>query len=93
MLNFNRDSVQFQDGKEGGGNFVKGLDINGPPGLPRPFLVKKGGMGDVILDSSDSEEEVDDDELNFARLESDHGSRQSSEKSAGVDDIGDFGDN
>ena len=53
---------------------MKGIDITGPPSLPRPFVVKKGGEGDIIVDSdSDSEDEKGDDEaadeLNTARIE------------------------
>ena len=97
-LNFIRDSVEFQDGKPDVGNLMKGLVLDGPPGLPRPFLVRKGGMGDILVNSDedvdeDSDEEVEEDELNFATLESEPGSRESSVKNAGGDEIGDFGDN
>ena len=52
---------------------IKGIDITGPPSLPRPFVVRKGCEGDIIVDSdSDSDSEGDDmsvDELNTARIE------------------------
>ena len=69
-----RDSVVF---KARSADIIKGLDINGPPDIPRQFAVRKGDREDII-DDSDSEDEVD--ELNQARCED------------GGSDIGCFGD-
>ena len=51
---------------------MKGIDITGPPSLPRPFVVKKGGEADIIVDSdgdSESDDDMSVDELNTARIE------------------------
>ena len=58
-------------------DIMKGLDITGPPDIPRQFVVKKGGREDIIVDS-DSDNDVDG--LNQARYED------------GGSDIGSFGD-
>jgi hypothetical protein len=56
------------------------LDITGPPSVPRQFVVKPGGMGDVLVDSDDS------DELNNARV-------ADSDSDDDGYNVGDFGDN
>ena len=61
------------------------MDITGPPSVPRQFVVKPGGMGDVLVDSDDSDDEVDD-ELNNARV------ADSDSDDEGYN-VGDFGDN
>ena len=66
-------------------DYLKGLDITGPPTIPRHFIVRKGGVGDVIV-ASDSEDEAED--LNRARV------NESSDDSDKVEKrVGQFGDN
>ena len=64
-----RNSVIFQTNSERE-DTIKGIDITGPPSLPRPFLVREGGEGDIIVDSEDEKgDEESADELNTARIE------------------------
>ena len=52
---------------------MKGIDVTGPPALPKHFHVKKGCMGDIYVGSEDeSEDESEDDEedeLNNGRMD------------------------
>ena len=66
---------------------MKGLDITGPPSIPRQFIVKKGGRGDVIV-ASDSEDEEEADNLNLARV-----IKSSDDSEEGEKAVGQFGDN
>lgn len=77
---FNDDSINCRDSvvfKARSADIIKGLDITGPPDIPRQFAIKKGCREDIIVDSDSDEEE---DELNQARCEE------------GGSDIGSFGD-
>ena len=68
----------FKDDKFKAEDLMMGRDITGPPSLPRPFLIIKGGESHVLLcsdlyDNADKDEEdfaenYIDDELNMARL-------------------------
>ena len=75
----------FKDGRSR--EYMKGLDITGPPSIPRQFIVKKGGMGDVIV-ASDSEDEEEADNLNLARV-----IKSSDDSEEGEKAVGHFGDN
>ena len=59
-VNF-RESVVFLD-YDAGEEFMKGIDITGPPALPKQFKVKRGGRGDIIVVSDESDES--DNEMN-----------------------------
>ena len=75
----------FKDGRSR--EYMKGLDITGPPSIPRQFIVKKGGRGDVIV-ASDSEDEEEADNLNLARV-----IKSSDDSEEGEKAVGQFGDN
>ena len=50
--------------------YIKGLDVSGPPTIPKQFKIKPGGRSDVIVDSESDESDEDDlDDLNRARIE------------------------
>ena len=77
----------FKDGRSR--EYMKGLDITGPPSIPRQFIVKKGGRGDVIVASdSEDEEEEEADNLNLARV-----IKSSDDSEEGEKAVGHFGDN
>jgi hypothetical protein len=48
---------------------MKGLDVSGPPTIPKQFKIKPGGQSDVIVDSESDESDEDEDDLNRARVE------------------------
>ena len=75
----------FKDGRSR--EYMKGLDISGPPSIPRQFIGKKGGMGDVIV-ASDSEDEEEADDLNLARVNRSSDDSEEEEKA-----VGQYGDN
>ena len=57
--NNHRESVIFKS-SEGRSGKMKGLDISGPPSLPRHFVVKWGCRSDIYF--GEDEESEDDDE-------------------------------
>ena len=61
---------------------MKGIDITGPPSLPRSFAVKEGGEGDISVDSDSDDEKEDDpeDDLNTARIYEDEDLNNNNEK-------------
>ena len=61
---------------------MKGIDVTGPPSLPRSFIVKAGGEGDIIVDSESDDEKEDDpvDDLDTARIEEDEDLNNNSKK-------------
>ena len=64
---FFRESVRFTDAR-GGGDFIKGLDVTGPPARPMHFLINPGGKGDIIIDSSDDGSDLEENALNIATI-------------------------
>ena len=81
-----RNSVMFK-GSSGDDSLIKGLDISGPPSLPRPFIILSGGEADVIVASDDEDEDVTD-ELNNAMME--NGEREAENNNAGPAEFGDM---
>ena len=61
-----RESVVFKD-TDAGDEYMKGIDVTGPPSLPKHFRVKRGGMANVLV-GSDTEND-DDDEMNNGMVE------------------------
>ena len=56
-----RESVTWMD--DAGEEYMKGIDITGPPSLPKHFKVKRGGRGDIIV-VTDESDDSDNDEMN-----------------------------
>ena len=55
--------MNFKSG-EGSEGKIKGLDITGPPSLPRHFTLIKGCRGDIYMGESDDDDEGDEDKEN-----------------------------
>ena len=60
-------SVVFRE-RWGKNELMKGIDVTGPPSLPRHFVVKKGCMEDVDVGSDSEEDEDENSELNTGML-------------------------
>ena len=77
-------SVVFRD-RWGGDDIMQGIDVTGPPSLPKHFIVKKGCMGDILV-GSDSEDDEDEEENEMNKGMIGDGDSDS-------DDVGEHGDN
>ena len=100
---FPRDSVVFKDPDDDTQKYMTGIDITSPPSLPKPFIIKSGGVCDVIVgddeENDDGEEyneeneDEEDDELNTATIASgseNSGGARSQGQACEMGDIGDI---